>query len=698
MTKLLENPENQKNYDDLIVSIEASFNSLNILVAVCDDSEYREEIIQMYEQELSPYIPCYRVQIPKGEPSLRAAIASVVETDEYLQAGKQAVITVTGVDGLRFLSFDGERTEQDKFLGYLQWTREALRHFPFSIVLWMTFQMQRSVGKKAPDFWAWCKGVFRFVSFQKMALPKQDVDFLNHVDFLNPTLGEKWNEVDDDDPHFLPVADLQELIADIEREKQVKNASLVTLYRSLGNIFDRRVERGECENYQQETELAIKYFQKAIALQQELGSKGGYILTKAGREKVQKIYLVEQSLNKISKKADLHRTTVGKIFLGNGGVSSKSIKIFSDYVTTNYPFSFEEYFDYEKCENQSRKIKKSNPAQDTKSPNYIQRLLIEQKIYKSLLSTNYIIRIKAPKKMGKTILINRALEQFKAKENSQIVSISFQEADNSDLSQLNKLLRWLCANVSSQLELPVKLDDWDNVTKEFGSKVTCNNYFEKYLLPELKCPMVLFLDNLELLRINEIDQDFLGMLRSWSDKASRNHLWQRLRLVISYTPNIEMKINPNQSPFNIGTTIEVPEFTSKQVQQLAENYQLNLDNYQVEELMKMVAGHPYLVDLTFHSLKTCNAMTLEKILETAPTKDGIYHSPYLQEYLATLKQHSDIAQYFLKIINAEDIRNIETNAIKTLMNLGLIKDIDGKILVSCKLYRLYFENYLRDVK
>ncbi|NEQ41847.1 MAG: hypothetical protein F6K40_38975, partial [Okeania sp. SIO3I5] len=222
----------------------------------------------------------------------------------------------------------------------------------------------------------------------------------------------------------------------------------------------------------------------------------------------------------------------------------------------------------------------------------------------------------------------------------------------------------------------------------------------------LKCPMVLFLDNLELLRINEIDQDFLGMLRSWSDKASRNHLWQNLRLVISYAPNIEMKINPNQSPFNIGTTIEVPEFTPKQVQQLAENYQLNLDNYQVEELMKMVEGHPYLVDLTFHSLKTCNGMTLEKILETAPTKDGIYHSPYLQEYLAILKQHPDgvlkeypdLAKCFLKIIKGEDIGNLKSHAIKTLMNLGLVKDRNGKISVSCKLYRLYFENYWGDVE
>ncbi|MGD1702651.1 tetratricopeptide repeat protein [Dapis sp. BLCC M229] len=265
MTELLDKIKNQNNYDDLIVSIEASYRTLNILIAVCDNSEYREKIIQKYERELSPNIPCYRVELAKGEPSLRAAIASVVDTDEYLQAGKQAVITVTGVDGLRFLTFDGEKSEQEKFFGYLQWTREALRQFPFSIVLWVTFQMERNLSKKAPDFWAWRKGVFRFISFQKKALPREDVDF------LRPVLGERLDEVDEDDPHFLPMADLQELIEKIEQEKGEQDVSLVTLYGSLGKIFARRVERGEYEGYQQEKEVAIKYFQKAIGLQQEWG-------------------------------------------------------------------------------------------------------------------------------------------------------------------------------------------------------------------------------------------------------------------------------------------------------------------------------------------------------------------------------------------------------------------------------------------
>ncbi|NER08798.1 MAG: hypothetical protein F6K17_42890, partial [Okeania sp. SIO3C4] len=111
----------------------------------------------------------------------------------------------------------------------------------------------------------------------------------------------------------------------------------------------------------------------------------------------------------------------------------------------------------------------------------------------------------------------------------------------------------------------------------------------------------------------------------------------------------------------------------------------------------MVGGHPYLLELTFRTLQICNDMTLEKILETAPTKDGIYHSPHLQEYLAILKQHSDLAKVFLSIVKGEYLGNMESHANKKLINLGLVKYENGKLLVRCELYRLYFENYLGDV-
>lgn len=83
------NSQNQDNYDDLLVSIEAGKDILNLLIAVCDDSDCRDRIISDYEAELEPDIRRYRVELARGEPSLRSALANLVAQEAYLQQGEK---------------------------------------------------------------------------------------------------------------------------------------------------------------------------------------------------------------------------------------------------------------------------------------------------------------------------------------------------------------------------------------------------------------------------------------------------------------------------------------------------------------------------------------------------------------------------------------------------------------------------------
>ena len=255
------NSQNQDNYEDLLVSIEAGEDILNLLIAVCDDSDCRDRLIADYEADLEPDIRRYRVELARGEPSLRSAIANLVEQEAYLQQRGKAVITVTGVEKLRFFKQFGEsRSEQQVFFGYLQWTREALREFPFSIVLWVTRQIEILISNESPDFWSWRKGVFRFDTKKTAAVPKTEFEPFRSL----------VAEDDREPPSLIPLEDLQDLIARTEQKKGLEDPSLASLYASMGKIYNRRIESGECENFQQEYELAIDCFKKAIGLQQEL--------------------------------------------------------------------------------------------------------------------------------------------------------------------------------------------------------------------------------------------------------------------------------------------------------------------------------------------------------------------------------------------------------------------------------------------
>ncbi|NJM63084.1 MAG: hypothetical protein HC849_27520 [Oscillatoriales cyanobacterium RU_3_3] len=134
--------ENEDNYDRLIVAIEASRGMLSLLVASCNDRAFRDAIIQRYETELAETMHSYRVQLNSQEPSLRSTLEQLVTANRELNAGNVAVLTVTGAEDLLTVALgDGKPAEVDRFFGYLQWTREGLREFPFAIVVWVTPQI-----------------------------------------------------------------------------------------------------------------------------------------------------------------------------------------------------------------------------------------------------------------------------------------------------------------------------------------------------------------------------------------------------------------------------------------------------------------------------------------------------------------------------------------------------------------------------
>ncbi len=258
--------QNQDAYDDLIVSIEAGEGKLSLLIAVCDNGTFRDEIIAKYEAELQPHFRHYRTTLTRGEPSLNGAINKLVEQEEYLRNSQPAVITVTGVQQLFFLKFGEEQSEQEKFFGYLQWTREALREYPFAIVLWVTNQLLVNLIKQAPDFWSWRSGVFHFVSKAKNFVDVRELEPIR-LTFQ----GTELDDFDDDKSYSLSVEDLQRLIEQIERESGKEDKKLATLYTELASIYRRRLNRGEAGDYRKEQNLAIEYCSKAVNLHKELG-------------------------------------------------------------------------------------------------------------------------------------------------------------------------------------------------------------------------------------------------------------------------------------------------------------------------------------------------------------------------------------------------------------------------------------------
>jgi diguanylate cyclase (GGDEF)-like protein len=139
--------------------------------------------------------------------------------------------------------------------------------------------------------------------------------------------------------------------------------------------------------------------------------------------------------------------------------------------------------------------------------------------------------------------------------------------------------------------------------------------------------------------------------------------------------------------------VKLPPFTSEQVQELAKRYGLSeMDGSQTEQLMAMVGGHPYLVNVALYHLMR-EEMSLAQLLQAAPTQAGIY-SHHLRGYLAMLQDEPHLAATMQQVVSARQSIQVEAIAAYKLESMGLIELEGDRAQPSCQLYRLYFRAQL----
>jgi len=321
---------------------------------------------------------------------------------------------------------------------------------------------------------------------------------------------------------------------------------------------------------------------------------------------------------------------------------------------------------------------------------YIERHPIEADCYKAILQPGALIRIRAPKQMGKTSLMSRII-QSATNNGYRTVSLSFELADKGIFRDLDKFLRWFCANISLGLQIPNRLTDyWDEV---FGSKISSKIYVEQYLLAKTTDPIVLALDDMDhLFQYSDLADDFFGLLRAWHEEAKNRAIWKKLRLVLAYATEVYTPLNVNKSPFNVGLPVELQSLNREQVQALGERYGLNCSEQAVEQLLVLVGGQPYLVRLAFDYSWRRN-ITLEELLSTGLISYGIYRE-HLQQQWWNLQQNPELAAAYGKVVKAGKLVELGLEEGFKLQSMGLVNLYDSQATPSCKLYADYFRDRL----
>ena len=322
------------------------------------------------------------------------------------------------------------------------------------------------------------------------------------------------------------------------------------------------------------------------------------------------------------------------------------------------------------------------------SPFYLTQFEAESKYLRELKIPGGLLRIKGAKKRGKTSLVNRLLQ--KAQEAGyRYVYLNLGMIDETIIQDLDRFLKWLCASISKRLGETPQFEGWDS--ELYGSLSNCSDYISENLLASDSPPLVLALDEVDrLFAYPVIATDFFSLLRGWYERRNiEPEIWSNLRQVIAYSTDVYIKLNINQSPFNIGAPHDLPLLTPEQIKELSFRYGLSICQSDIDRLEQWLGGHPYLVQLALYHCQL-EEVSLSRFLSSSSEILEIYkrHLSHLEDQL---QSQPKVIQSFRAILFGDKTPDLTQSTRFKLEGLGLIGS-NQESLVSCRLYQHYFQS------
>ncbi len=324
------------------------------------------------------------------------------------------------------------------------------------------------------------------------------------------------------------------------------------------------------------------------------------------------------------------------------------------------------------------------------SPFYLRRRE-DEALERCLNQRGSTVIVKGPRQSGKSSLLARAhaLSRLKGQRS---VYLDFQTFDASQLENLGSTLRALATRIARALKGTVRpADVWDS---EFlGHKGSFSAFLEALLLDPDSSPIVLLLDEVDRLFDQPYRGDFFAAVRGWHNNRATEEIWEGLHIVLAHATDPALWIeNLNESPFNVGDRLRLSDFTRDQVADLNSRHGSPLcTSEEVDGLIRLIGGHPYLVRQALHVLTTERWSLFD--LERVAASDNGPFGDHLRRHLWALGQSGPLSVAVLRIIQG---KGCDDEALfHRFLAAGLVTGENrGEARMRYALYQTYFASHL----
>jgi class 3 adenylate cyclase len=249
-----------------------------------------------------------------------------------------------------------------------------------------------------------------------------------------------------------------------------------------------------------------------------------------------------------------------------------------------------------------------------------------------------IVLVKGARQMGKTSLLARGLQQARD-AGVQALFTDLQALSPAQVASPEEFFLAMAYSLAEQMDLDVFPEErW---TDRLGPGVNFERYMRRVVLAEGD-HVLWALDEVDRMFVTEYASEAFGLFRSWHNKRALDPdgPWSHLTLVIAYATEAHLFITDvNQSPFNVGTRLELADFDVAQIADLNRRHGAPLSATEVAAFARLVGGHPYLVQRGFQAFVQ-GGVPYATLEATAGDDDGPY-GDHLRRILFLLAQNDE---------------------------------------------------------
>jgi hypothetical protein len=226
----------------------------------------------------------------------------------------------------------------------------------------------------------------------------------------------------------------------------------------------------------------------------------------------------------------------------------------------------------------------------------------DQEFAEAVHRRDSIVLVLGARQVGKTSLLARGIQAAR-KEGMQVVCTDLQEIDGSKLRSLDVFFRALEAQFAAQLRLKVDAGSkWD---PHLGAGANFKTFLRDHALGSVASPVLWAIDEAGSLFGHDFSGDVFRLLRALhNERAIRPDApWRRLSLVIVCADEPHLFIeNLDESPFNVGMSIVLGDFTPEQVAELNRRRGSPLPDRDLGAFHQLLGGHPYLTNCGLYEM------------------------------------------------------------------------------------------------